>query len=146
MSGTGPVTRRRRCAMSTALPLDTLHVRTCRKLPASGWQRRTPAPLCWTYRCSVALFDAGTRRPGRVQRRSTCQSRTVQWCRAHLKRESAQVLVVIREMPMHSPATRGRDACSSLRRSPLVAARLRTKGRLSGFDRRDRRTAQGASF
>src|SRR5262245_51849949 len=111
MPGDNPVTTPE-IAMSTALsPLAPTHVPD---LPAIAGVRLATAAAGIRYagRTDVllALFDAGTNAAG-VFTRSKCPSAPVEWCRAHLKKGKASVLVVNSGNANAFTGKSGRDAC-----------------------------------
>ena len=98
--------------MSTAVsPLAPLHVPD---MPAIAGVRLATAAAGIRYagRTDVllALFDPGTIAAG-VFTRSKCPSAPVEWCRTHLKRGKAQVLVVNSGNANAFTGKSGRDAC-----------------------------------
>src|SRR5262245_35434084 len=111
MPGTTPVTTPE-IAMSTAVsPLAPTHVPD---LPAIAGVRLATAAAGIRYagRTDVllALFNAGTSAAG-VFTRSKCPSAPVEWCRAHLKKGKARVLVVNSGNANAFTGKSGRDAC-----------------------------------
>jgi glutamate N-acetyltransferase/amino-acid N-acetyltransferase len=99
-------------AMSTAVsPLAPLHVPD---MPAIAGIRLATAAAGIRYagRTDVllALFDAGTSAAG-VFTRSKCPSAPVEWCRTHLKKGKARVLVVNSGNANAFTGKSGRDAC-----------------------------------
>src|SRR5215475_13471911 len=111
MPGTTPVTTPE-IAMSTAVsPLAPTHVPD---LPAIAGVRLATAAAGIRYagRTDVllALFNAGTSAAG-VFTRSKCPSAPVEWCRAHLKKGKARVLVVNSGNANAFTGKNGRDAC-----------------------------------
>jgi glutamate N-acetyltransferase/amino-acid N-acetyltransferase len=111
MPGTTPVTTPE-IAMSTAVsPLAPTHVPD---LPAIAGVRLATAAAGIRYvgRTDVllALFDAGTIAAG-VFTCSKCPSAPVEWCRAHLKKGKARVLVVNSGNANAFTGKSGRDAC-----------------------------------
>jgi glutamate N-acetyltransferase / amino-acid N-acetyltransferase len=98
--------------MSTAVsPLAPLHVPD---MPAIAGIRLATAAAGIRYagRTDVllALFDAGTSAAG-VFTRSKCPSAPVEWCRTHLKKGKARVLVVNSGNANAFTGKSGRDAC-----------------------------------
>src|SRR5262249_43797758 len=111
MPGTTPVTTPE-IAMSTAIsPLAPAHIPD---LPAIAGVRLATAAAGIRYagRTDVllALFAAGTIAAG-VFTRSKCPSAPVEWCRAHLKKGKARVLVVNSGNANAFTGKNGRDAC-----------------------------------
>lgn len=98
--------------MSTAVsPLAPLHVPDMPEI--AGVRLATAAAgIRYAGRTDVllALFDAGTTAAG-VFTRSKCPSAPVEWCRAHLKKGKAQVLVVNSGNANAFTGKSGRDAC-----------------------------------
>jgi len=111
MPGTTPVTTPE-IAMSTAVsPLAPTHVPDLQAI--AGVRLATDAAgIRYVGRTDVllALFDAGTIAAG-VFTCSKCPSAPVEWCRAHLKKGKARVLVVNSGNANAFTGKRGRDAC-----------------------------------